>query len=83
MTMIRGQLESGQGKAGPTMSRLIGLTGGLLLAVAAVLAGACGEQATPVSTPTAGASGRRAVLGIVADAGGWDLVTSNATANVQ
>ena len=33
------------------MSRLIGLTGTLLLAVTAVLVGACGEQATPVSTP--------------------------------
>ncbi|MYD37136.1 MAG: DUF3179 domain-containing protein [Dehalococcoidia bacterium] len=33
------------------MSRFIGLTGGLLLAVTAVLAGACGEQATPISTP--------------------------------
>lgn len=33
------------------MSRLIGLTGGLLLAVTAILAGACGEQTAPVSTP--------------------------------
>lgn len=32
------------------MSRLVGLTGAVLLAVTAVLAGACGEQVTPVST---------------------------------
>ena len=65
------------------MSRLIGLTGGLLLAVAAVLAGACGEQATPVSTPLPERPEGAPFSVSSPTAGGWDLVTSNATANVQ